>query len=193
MWWHGGHYSNNLPLGYFSITGHLASFCWGCLTNRVTLLDRIQDNLVMRFHQVNFMCSVGKIRGLLWQPLEVLANLSEISGFNIKQGIGYFLALWNPRQGSVLRMNVGINFLRHDLGTGLPSLSELKEKLSQGTLEVSSPGWGFTAWLSLPLKKLFTLHTEASSSLAAFYSSGPAEESRRSAAGFRFSVEGYVP
>ena len=32
-----------------------------------------------------------------------------------------------------------INFLRYDLGTGLPSLSELKEKLSQVHLKV--PPW----------------------------------------------------
>lgn len=83
-------------------------------------------------------------------------------------------------------MNVGFNFLRHESGTGhlSLSLSQLNETLSTGALEISSPGWGLTARLPLPLKKLFsTLLIDAFSSLAPFYNSGLAEESRSYAAG----------
>ena len=81
-------------------------------------------------------------------------------------------------------MNVGFNFLRHESGTGHLSLSQLKETLSKGALEVSSPGWGLTARLPLSLKKPFTtLLAEAFSSLAPFYNSGLAEASRSYATG----------
>ena len=131
---------------YSSAPGHLASFRRGVLTSQVTVLDRIQDNLMVRFHQVNFVCSMGKKSLALTTPES--ASQSQCNLWLYQQrGVRHFLAPWSPRQESAPRMNVGFNFLRHESGTGHLSLSQLKETLSKGALEVSSPGWGLTARL----------------------------------------------